>query len=328
MAAANLLVSDEFVALFEKAQRESIRWVQVKISTVTFEVVNHGMSSGDLAKDLGDVRNALDKEASMVLVCVDEAAVPKKWVVVAFVPETSLVKRRMLYASGRQDIKSKLGQQYFKGEAHVGEVSELIVENVMRERTDYEDLAYTDHELLMKEEHAASARPGQKLERGMASVQFGLGPGMEQALTEFNNGQVDWVSCKVEADEKIHLVEKELINDIKQSVQSKIEDKEPRFYLVHRKGTPVGDQTYLVFSCPENSQIKLRMVYSTSKATLIEYASYGGLKFRMLEIRSSDELDELFAREETVDEDAGKIVHLDVSKPRGPGGRRRQSQKN
>jgi len=322
MAAANLQVSPKFAALFEQAQREPIRWIQVKITDVTFDLTNSGKSSGDLAKDLQEVQGKLDAEASMVLVCVDEASSPKKWVVVAYVPQTSQVKKRMLYASGRQDIKTKLGQQYFKGEAHVGEVSELTVQAVLRERTEHEDLPYTVAELSLKEDIALSARPGEKMEKGMANVQFGLTKGMEDALVEFNAGNIDWVACKVEKDEKIHLVETAKIGDIKQSVESRVDPKEPRFYLVRRLGTPVGDQTYLVFSCPESSAIKLRMVYSTCKATLLEAASLGGVKYRLLEIRSPDELDDLFVREETVDENAGKIVHQDIVKPRGPARRR------
>jgi hypothetical protein len=61
------------------------------------------------------------------------------------------------------------------------------------------------------------------------------------------------------------------------------------------------------------------MVYATCKASILEQE---GLKFdKLLEIRSPDELDALFVSEETIDEDAGKIKHQDMSKPRGPPGR-------
>jgi twinfilin-like protein len=319
MAAANLQLSSKLVSFFEQAQNDPIRWIQTKIDDVTFDLTTSGKSSGDLTKDLKDLQAKLDKEACIALVCVDENSSPKKWVVLAYVPQTSVVKKRMLYASGRQDIKTKLGQQYFKGEAHIAESSELTAQVVLREKTDHEDLPYTLAELSLKEDVALSARPGEKLEKGMANVQFGLSKDMEDAIEEFNAGKVDWVACKVEKDEKIYLVEKTKIGNIKQSVTSKIDPKEPRFYLARRLGTPVGDQTYLVFSCPETSAIKLRMVYSTCKATLLELASLGGVKYRLLEIRAPDELDDVFVREETIDENAGKIVHQDVAKPRGPG---------
>jgi len=322
MAAANLQVSPAFASLFEKAQREPIRWIQVKIEDVTFDVTASGPSSGDLAKDLTDVQKKLDKEACMILVCTEEASNPKQWVVVAFVPQTSAVKKRMLYASGRQDIKNKLGQQYFRGEAHVGEVSELTAAAVLREKTDHESLPYTEAEMALKEDHAMSARPGEKLEKGMADVQFGLSKEMDEAIGEFTSGAVDWVSCKVEKDEKIYLVEKTKIGDISKSLAPKVDVKEPRFYLIRRMGTAVGDQTYLVFSCPESSPIKLRMVYATCKAALLELASIGGVKYKLLEIRSPEELDDVVKREETVDENAGKIMHQDIVKPKAPGRRK------
>jgi len=99
----------------------------------------------------------------------------------------------------------------------------------------------------------------------------------------------------------------------------RIDAKNPRFYLASRKGTPVGDRTYLVFCCPETSQIRLRMVYATCKASILEQE---GLQFnKLLEIRSPDELDSQFVSEETINEDAGKIIHQDIAKPKGPPGR-------
>ena len=40
MAAANLQVSDQFSSLFEQAQREPIRWIQVKIEEIKSKVGN------------------------------------------------------------------------------------------------------------------------------------------------------------------------------------------------------------------------------------------------------------------------------------------------
>lgn len=322
MAAANLQLSSGFIQAFEAAQTNPTRWILAKVDDVTFQLVSSGKSSGNLEKDLGDVRKALDAEASITLVCVDEDVNPKQWIVVAYVPQTSAVKKRMLYASGRQDIKLKLGQQYFKGECHIGESSELTVQSVLRQKDEIQDLPYTESEMALKEDHAQSARPGEKFEKGMASVQFGLAPEMEQAISEFNEGKVDWVSCKVEKDERIYLVEKVKVGDISASATSRIDPKEPRFYLVKRNGTPIGDQTYLVFSCPESSAIKLRMVYATCKATLLERASIGGVQYKLLEIRAPDELDDVFKREETINENAGKIIHQDIVKPKAPGRRK------
>lgn len=201
--------------------------------------------------------------------------------------------------------------------------SELTVDNVMRLKTDYEDLAYTVQELNLKEDHAASARPGEKQEKGMKNVEFELTPEMQSALDKFNLGEIDWVACKVDKDEKIGCVETCKIDNITQSVTGKVDVKEPRFYLVRRLGTPVGDRTYLVFSCPESSPIRQRMVYSTCKATLLAQASLGGVEYKLLEIRSPGELDDLFVREEVVDEDAGKLIFKDTSKPKAPGRRNR-----
>jgi len=319
MSSANLGVSAKLASAFEKAQTSKVRWVAASIEDVTFDAVAQGASSGDLAADLSEARKSLGKDGLMVLVCVDEASSPKQWVVVAYVPETCKIRKRMLFASGRADIKVKLGQAFFRGEAFCVDPAELTPETVLRERVGLEELPYTMQELALKEDIAQQARPSEAMGKGMASVEFPVTPALEGKMAEFKAGGVDWIECVVTKDEKIDVVSAVRINDLAASVTARVDAQNPRFYLVKRLGTPRGDRTYLVFSCPESSPVRLRMVYSTCKASILEQ---GGISFdKLLEIRAPDEIDALFAQNEVEERDVGKIVHQDISKPR-PGGRR------
>lgn len=150
-AAANLQLDAGLVAAFEKAQQSKIRWMFAKIDDVTFTFEKQGEITGSLETDLAIVKQNLKDEA-MIFVCVDEVSSPKKWTLVAYVPETCKIKKRMLFASGRQDIKNKLGNSYFKGEAYCQDAGDFTVENIMRDRTEIEDLPYTNEELMMKQE--------------------------------------------------------------------------------------------------------------------------------------------------------------------------------
>jgi twinfilin-like protein len=189
----------------------------------------------------------------------------------------------------------------------------------MRDKTEHEDLPFSFEELALKEDIAASARPEEHVNETMKKIDFPMTPNMEKKIQEFKSGAVDWIECEVTKEEKIEAVTAVKIGNIQQSVTKRVDEKNPRFYLVKRCGTAKGDRTYLVFSCPETSPIRLRMVYSTCKASILDQ---GGIAFdKLLEIRSSDELDDLFKGEEIIDQDAGKIVHQDIVKPR-PGGRR------
>lgn len=168
--------------------------------------------------------------------------------------------------------------------------------------------------------HALSARPGLKMEKGMSVVEFPKTPECAKAFEQFKNREVDWIECNVTAEEKLGLVRAEKVfSSLSVKIMNKVDAKEPRFYIAFRAGTPKGDRTYLTFSCPETSPIKARMLYATAKASLFEGA---GLNFdKLLEIRSPDELDDLFTNEEIIDENAGKIIHGDISKPKRPGKR-------
>lgn len=321
MAAANLQLSPAFVQAFQEAQATKTRYLTARIDDVVFNLDKKGASTGDLQRDLETIKKeALNDDACMILVCVDEASSPKKWVLCAYVPETCKIKKRMLFASGRQDIKNKLGNSYFKGEAHAQDASDLNVENIMRDKTDIESLPYTMEELALKEDHALSARPGLKMEKGMSSVEFKMSKECEDAIARFKKGEIDWIECNVTGEERLGLVRTDKVfASLSSKVQSKIDAKEPRFYIAQRKGTPKGDRSYLIFSCPESSPIRSRMLYATCKASLLET---GGIAFdKLLEVRSPDEVDDLFVSEELVDENAGKITHQDVSKPKRPGKR-------
>jgi len=83
-------------------------------------------------------------------------------------------------------------------------------------------------------------------------------------------------------------------------------------------------RNYLVFSCPETAAIRARMVYSTVKSALMEQAMNAGVTVdKMLEIRTPDDMDLQISNAEVVDENAGKIVHQTIDRPRGPPSRKK-----
>lgn len=334
MARANLQVSKELHDQFNQAHgnpQNKTRWIKVRVDDVTMVPLSSGASSGDIAKDLAHIRsNVLDKDASFIIVCIDPDANPRQWILIAHVPQTCKVTSRMLYASGRDDLKTALGVALFKGEVHCTDVEDLTVEAFLRpvnKATDT-DLPWTEAEKMIKEEHAASARPSGKTEKGMASVEFAVTDNLVKKLKSFVNGEVNWIECKITDDEKIDALSAEKIDPSSKNLASKIHKNEPRFYLLHRVPTTSGldPRNYLVFSCPETAAIRLRMVYSTCKSALFEQAIQNGVTIdKMLEVRSEEEIDFQLSNAETVDDSAGKIVHQVVDRPRGPPSRTKKT---
>lgn len=327
MARANLQVSKELQDQFNTAHgniQNKTRWIKVRVDDVTMNPIGTGVSSGDIEKDLGYIRtNVMDKDASFIIVCIDPEVNPRQWVLVAHVPQTCKITSRMLYASGRDDLKTTLGTSLFKGEVHCTDVEDLTLDAFMRpvKRSSITDLPWTESEKMIKEEHAASARPSGKSEKGMASVDFGVTDKLIGKLKSLVNGEINWIECKVTDDEKIDLISAEKIDPSSKNLASKIHNTEPRFYIIHRvpKTEGLDPKNYLVFSCPETAAIRLRMVYSTCKSALFEQAIANSVPIdKMLEIRAQDEIDFQLANNETIDEDAGKIIHKVVERPRGP----------
>jgi len=92
---------------------------------------------------------------------------------------------------------------------------------------------------------------------------------------------------------------------------------EPRFYFFRAKPS---NRVYFVFSCPTSTKIRLRMTYSTCKPTIAHHVAELGIDVdKSLEVGDPEDIDDLIKLHDVPDEDQGKIVQQNISKPARPG---------
>lgn len=101
----------------------------------------------------------------------------------------------------------------------------------------------------------------------------------------------NFVELKIE-NEQVCLVSTDTVSATQLS--SRINQTEPRFIFYAFRHTRAGGSertcTLFIYSCPEKSRPKLRMVYSTSKPNIAQEAQGAGIVIgRKLEIRSAEE---------------------------------------
>jgi len=127
------------------------------------------------------------------------------------------------------------------------------------------------------------------------SVRFPMSNSALEKLKVLPSGSVNLIQLKVDpVKETIELGDSKSI-DI-DGLQSYIPDNEPRFFLYRFTHDHEGehfDSIVFIYSCPEKSPVKLKMLYSTVKAVAIGSAESLGLTIaKKVEITEANEISE------------------------------------
>jgi len=236
----------------------------------------------------------------------DEGSAP--WALISWLPESTAVKQRMVYATavisttvlvGADNVskqvsyntQKQLAWDDFKQE----EVKLKNKEDFLAEENDA-SLPFSNRELAQRqverEERQARVEMGTKAKEasGFHTVAYPLTPEAEQAIKEMLTGAHTWVQLSLDSAFKtIEMREKKTPSGVA-SLGELLHKTEPQFYLyTFKDNIPV-----LIYCCPENGPtIKNKIVYTTCKATLADtILQCGFTDVKKLDIRGPEELTE------------------------------------
>eukprot|EP00620_Florenciella_sp_RCC1587_P000815 CAMPEP_0182596626 /NCGR_PEP_ID=MMETSP1324-20130603/84593_1 /TAXON_ID=236786 /ORGANISM="Florenciella sp., Strain RCC1587" /LENGTH=187 /DNA_ID=CAMNT_0024814317 /DNA_START=20 /DNA_END=583 /DNA_ORIENTATION=+ len=172
----------------------------------------------------------------------------------------------------------------------------------------------------------------------MKAIEFEMSEDVKSNLVAFKAGDVNLVELSLTPEETVALASSHTLDEAGlQAVGGLISQEEPRFvFLRYQKSTEqLAAETgglfdaqsivFFVYSCPENANLRLKMTYSTAKATLIASSTADfGISFdNMVEVTDTMELDALIAFElnaAAAAVPAGSMQHAATdSKPKRPG---------
>ncbi|KAG6606613.1 twinfilin-like protein [Phytophthora cinnamomi] len=278
MARANLLLSEELERAFADAQSGKLRYVKVSIDDESFVLGAAGPATPDPRADVAQLAaTALSAEqAAFVLLCPDTSVAALRWVLLAFVPEGVSVRDRMLYSSSRDSLKKQLGLNYFSGEFHATELSEVTWESFLEARKKQAaDAPLSESERLLKEA-AMLERDTNVKSSAMGVVPFEITQNVRDKLRLLQDNKFDWIAMKLSEDNESVEVVKSLESVELIDVPTTLDRRAPSFVAYRYRG-PVasGAASALIFMyvCPEDSPVRLKMVYSTCKATVLSVAN-------------------------------------------------------
>ncbi|CAN0026607.1 unnamed protein product [Ascophyllum nodosum] len=304
-ARAFLRLSEDLREGFAKAQDdETLRFLRVEIVDEDTLTIVGSRQRGDLQTDFDSLaEEAVEATPSIFLVSLDPeelkmvtgkaAGAARQWLLVAWIPDDSKVRDKMLYSSSKQDIRQGLGLGFFEGEYYANVKSDLNFDSLVASRRSVTgDQLLSEAELLKRElnkqERASDA--------GMKSAAMGVMPftihdEVRNKLRAFGEGVdgVNWVEMRMDG-EQVAIVEAKNVPETA-SLETLVNQDEPRFVLLRRE-----DIKFLVYSCPEASTLRERMISSSSKASVAAAASEEGTTVdHMIEIKAADEIDSVLA---------------------------------
>uniref|UniRef100_A0A3B3DBQ2 Twinfilin-1 n=1 Tax=Oryzias melastigma TaxID=30732 RepID=A0A3B3DBQ2_ORYME len=248
-----------------------------------------------------------------------------EWILLAWSPDHSTVRHKMLYAATRATLKKEFGGGHIKDELFGTTKEDLNLSGYRKYLTSQSaplPLTAAEEELrqikLSEVQTDISVDTKQQTLQGVA---FPIGKDAAEALTRFRAKKINYVQLKIDAEkEMIHLCSTEP-TEVK-DLPKRIPKDSPRYHFFLYKHSHEGDyleSTVFIYSMPGyKCSIRERMLYSSCKNNLVDMVE-NNLQIEIekkLEIEGGEELTSDFLYEEVHPK---QHAHKQAfAKPKGP----------
>jgi len=210
----------------------------------------------------------------------------KRWLFLTFVPDRVNIKDKMLYASAKGTLKSKLGFSNFDEDFHVTKLDDLSYSHYSNEKKPVDSRSSDEvlrDKMNKEEEQERESRKGKI--GGYHAVSIPLSQAAKDEFEKFKQNQINFIELSIDNEKQgINAVNALSVTD---QLSSHISEAEPRFYVYRHQGTPV-----FIYCCPDKSPQKLRMVYSTSKPQVATQIQQLGINLaaKRMEVTEASEI--------------------------------------
>lgn len=286
MSTSGIGPSSELTAAFSKAvdSKSTVRFIKIVISNESLVPAATIPPSGTFQQDLDKLVEVLeDNVPAYVLARTDKPG--SDWLAIFYVPDTSKVRDKMLYASTRNSVTKSLGSTHFTdsifatskddvtGTAYARHLRHLAAPKPMSQRE--KDLA----EMAEAEKRAIDDYQGSNARLSHLSgavVGFTWSSEVEEAFKQLaSEDSSKLLVVNVETPgETLKLVSFE--EATVDQVGSKLPPSEPAFAFFgwpHNLRPAAPREIVFIYSCPSTSPVKHRMVYSSGSGAVYKTAS-------------------------------------------------------
>lgn len=310
MHQSGINADDKFKKKFlDAGNDEGILFIQVDIDVKkeAFITLAEGKVGEDAAADFASVKAILKpKEGCFVLMKADRLKNGGygKWLIHFYVPLSSQVKKKMLYASSVAALKEVLGANKFLTDYNYDKPNECTAEEY------YRSIAKPGDEIMSWDERDKRDAEFES-QMGIGDVHIEAVVGIPFAFTDKATAGAKELVEKNKTTLVLSLDVKKEEYDSEDADNTAIVDfefpeREPRF-IVHRyvhKKDDDGDEVeklLFIYYCPDKSKPRLRMMYSSGKAACISNLSKAGLDMsaaKNFEVSEKKEMTEEIVRDD------------------------------
>lgn len=268
MHQSGITVSEGLKADFNAACEDADSlFIKIEIKDDDFVKTAQGNKTGSAEGDFAAVQDALEDKAPCYVLMKDGA----KWCVVFYVPEGSIVRMKMVYASSTSSLKSGLGGAFFNDDFPISDKDECTLPEFTQARSDVTENVMTPDEKMNRDTHyEASHTIGASEVKQIVGIPIKIADSVLAALAEIKAATKQTVELVLDpATEILGCCDP---TDLALGEWS-FPDKEPRYYIhnyVHEHGGESKTKLVFVYYCPTNSPPKLKMFYSTVKASIVK----------------------------------------------------------
>ncbi|KAI9030464.1 hypothetical protein DFJ74DRAFT_656721 [Hyaloraphidium curvatum] len=279
--------SADLAAVFADATNASTptttRAIAVAIENESMVISKTSPSSGDWESDWEAAVAPLAEEKAprLILYRTDKrsAKVGWEWIVLEWVPEGARVRDKMLVAASKATLTKSLGQAAFVDSLYATTATDLSLESYkkhLESKAAGGPLSETEKMLLQVklEEQQAEQIAQRRTPVPSARVTAPIDTDAKSALEGFDKNKLNLVVLLVDG-ETIKLDKDPVSEPVStKDIGSHVPAAEPRFvvFRYQRRGDSNGGGHILFFyCCPPSAKIKLKMVYSSSKAGLLTF---------------------------------------------------------
>jgi len=233
---------------------------------------------------------------------------PYAWMLVSWIPDTSSIRQKMIYASTKSTFKLEFGSSYIKEEYHATTQEEITLAGYKR----YKETMQAPSPLTQREEELNELRRAEiksnadvsvdTRHQTLSGINCPITEAALQAIQDLKRGSYNYLQFHIDLEkEEIHITKAD--NITVQKLSGQVPNDHARFHLFLYKHSYEGDylESYVfVYSMPGyNCSVKERMMYSSSKNPFLDTLTNFGLEItKRLEIDDASELTEEFLIDE------------------------------
>jgi len=275
------------------AKDSSTLFAKIEIQNEAFVKTGQGKRTGVQATEFSAIKGSLEEKAPAYIVF--RGADETKWVCLCYIPTSSPVRSKMVYAASKAALKAGLGNDKFVGDYKVTTKDEVSPEDYAQSLKGVGNQAVMtpDERLYQDTRHEHSLGTAEGKISAIVGVPIKVADSTLEALKGIKSGKS--TSVELVIDPSTETLGSSPPSNAALST-FRYPEKEPRFYVHSFKHNYESkSQTTLVFIyyCPNNAVPKLKMLYSTCKAHILKiFETLQITDVHNIEANAADELTE------------------------------------